>query len=513
MSANLLPALNALVERIVSLAAQDAQLRSELRVLARAILEATEETQETPLDTVAPLPEVRPEPEPEVDFVERGSLSPPEVSLSPSSIELNSRAGEFPERLPSWGAVTDDELPLIETRCRLKAEACRWVVRRQQMMRDGSNFRQDIEPIDHDIIDRAKALPDCYLWMIHGSSRFDAALSENVACCFASLADAAALVHQITVDPGCPPEMIERSLYVLAEAQSALWAALGAIVAADADQKKVHEWLRSKAREQGIFIQRYMRFDDPANPAGSSDLAARIMALGQEVQQRQQREKHRRKLVQKVRHKVKVIASGDTGTDLVEEWRGLAATLDQLVEGGMPPSNRDIRDLLLPVLDDMPEWEEMPAGFLLILREIDRYLLLARQLNADEKAPRAPSQEIQDVARLLKGRSIVLIGGERRFHAQQLLKTAFGLSDVVWIETREHQSYEPFEAYIARPEVALVILAIRWSSHAFGDVSQFCNRHGKPLVRLPAGYNPNQVAVQILEQCSDRLAAVQEVQE
>ena len=55
--------------------------------------------------------------------------------------------------------------------------------------------------------------------------------------------------------------------------------------------------------------------------------------------------------------------------------------------------------------------------------------------------------------------------------------------------------------------MALVIVAIRWSNHSFSDVKVFCDRHGKPMVRLPAGYNPNQVAVQVLAQCSGLLAA------
>ena len=50
--------------------------------------------------------------------------------------------------------------------------------------------------------------------------------------------------------------------------------------------------------------------------------------------------------------------------------------------------------------------------------------------------------------------------------------------------------------------MALVVLAIRWSSHSFGDVKGYCDQYGKPLVRLPAGYNPNQVAVQVLSQAS-----------
>jgi hypothetical protein len=78
---------------------------------------------------------------------------------------------------------------------------------------------------------------------------------------------------------------------------------------------------------------------------------------------------------------------------------------------------------------------------------------------------------------------------------------------LVWIETKEHQAVDAFEPLIARPDVALVLLAIRWSSHAFGDVKQICDRHGKLLIRLPGGYNPNQVAAQILAQSSAQLSS------
>ena len=99
----------------------------------------------------------------------------------------------------------------------------------------------------------------------------------------------------------------------------------------------------------------------------------------------------------------------------------------------------------------------------------------------------------------------MLIGGLRRPEAQGSLRAALGLKELIWIGTREHQSIRGFEAAVARPEVAVVLLAIRWSSHAFGDVKQYCDRHGKPLVRLPGGYSPNQVAAQILAQCSGQL--------
>jgi hypothetical protein len=100
-----------------------------------------------------------------------------------------------------------------------------------------------------------------------------------------------------------------------------------------------------------------------------------------------------------------------------------------------------------------------------------------------------------------------MIGGVPRPHARQALERAFGLAALDWVGTREHESIAPFEAHVARPEVAVVLLAIRWSSHSFGGVLRFCDHHRKPLVRLPGGYNPDQVARQILEQVSGRLQA------
>ena len=53
-----------------------------------------------------------------------------------------------------------------------------------------------------------------------------------------------------------------------------------------------------------------------------------------------------------------------------------------------------------------------------------------------------------------------------------------------------------------------MLLAIRWSSHSFGDVRDYCERYGKLLVRLPGGYHPNQVAHQLLTQVGLRLRGV-----
>ena len=106
---------------------------------------------------------------------------------------------------------------------------------------------------------------------------------------------------------------------------------------------------------------------------------------------------------------------------------------------------------------------------------------------------------------MLSGRKVFLLGGLRRPAAKEALERAFDLSELIWFETREHESVSGFEPYVAQSDVAVVLLAIRWSSHSYGEVKQFCEKYGKAFVRLPGGYNPNQVARQILQQVGGKL--------
>ena len=186
------------------------------------------------------------------------------------------------------------------------------------------------------------------------------------------------------------------------------------------------------------------------------------------------------------------------------DWRVIAEVLDEIVGEGVPASDVEVREVLLPILGGMPEMHDLPPRFGLVLREIDRYLAAHRPV-AGITALDAPTAEVVGAARLLVGKVVVLIGGDPRPHAYEALKAALSLKELLWVETREHESIRNFEPFVARPEVALVLLAIRWSSHSYGELKRFCNRYGKPLVRLPGGYSPNQVAAQILAQCSGQL--------
>jgi hypothetical protein len=115
---------------------------------------------------------------------------------------------------------------------------------------------------------------------------------------------------------------------------------------------------------------------------------------------------------------------------------------------------------------------------------------------------------VAEVADLLRDQTVVVLGGERRAYTIQAIKEAFELQNLIWCTTQEGQSYLSMEPYIKRADVSLVILAIRWASHNLSEASILCARHGKLLVRLPAGYNASQIAHQVMQQVGDRLRAV-----
>ncbi|HMF19897.1 MAG TPA: hypothetical protein VKE98_22015 [Gemmataceae bacterium] len=561
MALDWINALKAVIEGVERIAGDYSALRSDLRALAQAILEATEPGTPTVKDTVttqepvssAPVDDVPPAvqaaqedgrlvaetPPPTTDENKSETPTPEVAAPLPAPIAetkgngtilLSALPGPPPapqqqpapagpafwesrQRIPMapWAPTTDADLPDVEARCRLKAEAVRWTMSRQHLLREGAK-RSDIEPRDQEIIKHAKQLPDCFLWMIYAPefSPTKLAFQGNLAGCFDTVANAVALLREIIVDLDGTNEVFERGLHVLAEAQSALRAAIDAVPngpAFDPDQKKVYDWLRATAGQRQIFISRYMRGEDRADPFRWESLMTRIENLREDHHQLRKRDKQRKKLFEKARFEL-----GKGESDLPEDeknqhWRNFAAAVDTLVQGGLPASNRDLRELILPVFDGVPDLEDFPGGFRLVLREVDRFLAARQTTEPEEAGERELAPEVKEAATLLQGQSIVLIGGNHRPKAKEALKKNLGLKELYWVQIDEYQSLDTFEPYIAQPDVAVVILAIRWSRHCFGEAQRYCERYGKPLVRLPAGYNSNQVAAQILAQCSDRLAA------
>lgn len=144
----------------------------------------------------------------------------------------------------------------------------------------------------------------------------------------------------------------------------------------------------------------------------------------------------------------------------------------------------------------------VPASYAQLQRE------LANAVREPASAPNAPIDPVAAARELLRGRVLVVIGGDPRRDHQENLRTTFELSEVVWPTTRETRpSVAALEPHIGRADVAAVLLLIRWIRHALNEVAEVCARHEKPLVRVPAGYNVNQIAQLVVEQSRRRLGS------
>jgi hypothetical protein len=403
------------------------------------------------------------------------------------------------------------DLDLVARRLRMKADGSRWAAERRRLLAEAADYAALIEPNDRETIRRAKEIPGCYLWTNGPNSPTPADLSvfDVLAKCYDNCAAAVELVRRLDeAETSSQDPAMQRSFHLLAESQSALRvAAMRADGPEDSDQFEVFQWLKTNTRDREIYVSRHMRVNDPADPGDRDELGARIAAFDEELGERQTQSKKRKKALGKVKHKAQLIAAGEG--DAEESWNILLDTVQELIDDGMPPSNRELRESLIDIVELLPESLNVQEGsaFDRVLREIDRFLAENPEPVAEVEAIVAP--EVEKARELLGGRSIMLIGGERRLDREKALREALGLAEVYWMKTSEqHQPLDQFEPLVAKSDVACVVLMIRWSRHGYGDVKQFCDRHGKPLVRLPGGYGVNQIAKQILDQVGGKLEAM-----
>lgn len=399
--------------------------------------------------------------------------------------------------------IESGDLALVSQRSRVKAAASRWASERIRLISSGVAYSSEIEPRDRQIIETAKKLTNCYLWMIRPTVVVPSDLSvyETLAICFDLLAEVLELaaVHLETISSD--RQLHAELLQLAAEAQSALRQAVQQFGDFnDNDQLESFFWVRNSAAAERLFVGRFMRKEDRADPSQSSELLFRINDFSARVKLRAQSNRKRKKLLQKLEYQLEVaLADGQN-----HHWESVADTVEELISIGTPPSSLELRASLLPHFEMIQQLDHQPRGFQLVLRELGRI----RAARFDEPSTNdgvSLPPIVHSVAELIQGQAVVLIGGDARPDAKEALEQAFGLSELIWVPSKHGQSVSTFEPYIARSDVVVVLLAIRWASHSFTDIQHFCRDHDKPFVRLPTGYSPNQVAIQIMNQCSLRL--------
>ena len=181
---------------------------------------------------------------------------------------------------PRYSDVTDDDLSLMAKRCRIKAEGTLWALEREERLRNDADFHDEIRPTDHEIIQRARQVPNCFLWM--NQPRDDiwtrAGDYDLIADCYDALAESLTVLDA-SLDAGTADQFLQ-AVNLTAEAQSALRSAVARVEKfPDSDQQMAYHWLRNRANLDRFYIARYMKISDPADPDRSETILTEAAAL------------------------------------------------------------------------------------------------------------------------------------------------------------------------------------------------------------------------------------------
>jgi hypothetical protein len=314
--------------------------------LAEAILAATEDSPLHPATTARPPADVAPkvsppgnvpvpvaggdEPNnPNTSAIARADLPRMKEPLRELTLGRSRPSPVEPRYLPgatTETVVTDADLRGIEARCRLKAEGARRASARLRRIREGTDSPSVIAPEDPEIAAWADRMTDCFYWTNSpdASQPAEITLLDDVGGCFETIAESIALVLD---ENGAHRGRLERALPLLAEAQSALRVAIRGIHAPDdPDQLQVYGWLKATAARHRVYLKRFMRVDDPADPSRWPDLLDRIGDSHVRGRSRQQGS-----LIDGLRPHLEHIKEGH-GTD--QDWQEVIRAVGEL--GGGP---------------------------------------------------------------------------------------------------------------------------------------------------------------------------------
>lgn len=462
----------------------------------------------------------------------------PAPEIAPASVWGGGEAPMSSEQARrAFGPDTID-LNLISERARLKAEGVRWAWTRERRIHAGADFRREIQPNDQSLVHRAKTLANCYMWMNDpfGPRLTDQHQMETLAGCFDTLAESVALVKEVMPDRHKQPDLVKQALTYMAQSQSALRMVVRQIYDRDdQDQMEAYQWLRRITQVERIYLSRYMRLDDPADPNDWIMIHEAVTRIEQQLDESRRTNAEIKKLIRKLAYETSQIAH--LPADLANpKWLTVFEVVDEMAQIGISPSHPDMINPLLHIAGSMPAGLEVPEG----ARKVWAYVEAAledRKLSAEaddvdtsverpipettglrsvtqrlsptvRPAPSMAPAEMDITSQIqerIKGRTIVLVSGEAREPARKALQTTLGLKDLVWFTLHGPDDIANLRQHIAAPDVLLVLVAPKAAERAREELVAACEQEDKPLVRLSIGYAPSAVTSAIVNQAGDKI--------
>ena len=317
-------------------------------------------------------------------------------------------------------------------------------------------------------------------------------------------------------------------LQVMAEIQSAVRVeALQAEIAPIEAQVVAFNWLRQECalEARGIMLHRYMKLDDWADPSDHDRLCRELLSISRRLQVTRSRGKALRELRKSCGCILKDYQQFGEECSF-ELWSKVDDAIRELVQGGMKVNDAELRDLLLPLIDLLPESVFVGEGEgsdaeLEVSREFrqvaESVLDFVEAEGAESelelelvKEEAAEYEElnpcVERVRELLRGRTLVVVGGVCKPHARKRLIQGLQLEDVRWLTARKQDKVSTFRSRLTG--AAAVILLTKVIGHKHNEVRDMCREMDIPCAqtRVASGYSVNQIASVILEQVSDQLS-------
>lgn len=431
----------------------------------------------------------------------------------------------------TFGPDTID-LNLISERARLKAEGVRWAWTRERRIHAGADFMREIQPNDQSLVHRAKSLSNCYMWMNDpfGPRLTDQHQMETLAGCFETLSEAVSLVKEVMPDRHKQPDLVKQALTYMAQSQSALRMIVRQVYDRDdQDQMESYQWLRRITQVERIYLSRYMRLDDPADPNDWVMIHEAVNRIVQQLDETRQTNTEIKKQIRKLAYETSQIAHLPADLAL-PRWEIVFTTIEDLLDLGMSPSHPDMINPLLHIAPSIPEEVEVPDSCSTVWNYVVSVLDEKKQTDESAKGLRSrvepglrsvtqslktratelpETPEIDSTTLIkdrLRGRSIVLVSGEVREPARRALQKELELKELIWFSLSGPEDMMDLKAEISSPDVILVMVSPKAAEKAREELFQVCDAAGKPLVRLSIGYGPSTVLSAIVNQASDRIS-------
>jgi hypothetical protein len=403
----------------------------------------------------------------------------------------------------------DLDLNLIIARSRLKAQGCRLLIERR--LSDAAGEAAITERVAGQL-KLGKTLRECFLWMWWRERPAPAnEIVERIGMCYEAHALATATVeHAIRLAEKFPRagDLLEPAFQAMATANSALRVALKDtwLTSPDRDQDDGHLWLRNESWSRQVFVARHMRLDDPASPDMMPGVIEEVTRIAKELTTIEGASKVVEVEINKIRYHARLLRARDRS-----EWEEHTAKIGAALERYAAAGNALDDQRVLDILGKDGAERALEGGATGALQRVATSIVSGVPLERESgEAAAMPAREwserVKEARTLLEGTAMVVVGGERRRDAEERLIDAFGLSRVEWISITEHASGAVLHAPIARTDVSAVVVLIKLAGHLHVDeATAHADAYGKALVRLKAGYNPEQVAEAVLTQAAEKL--------